>query len=151
KVRDINAYLNSLNVHEGSSVSVSLNTVDKARQKLPVSSQSGSGLSYPEYYASSVAIIGISCRLPGAEDYRQFWRNLVAGEESVRFYSKQELYQNEVDERLINNRNFVPVQSTIDCKGLFDPDFFQISPKDSELIDPQLRLLLQHSWKAIED
>src|SRR5262249_3072122 len=47
KLRDINTYLNSLNGHEGSSVSTSLNTVDKAQQKLPVSSQLGSGLSYP--------------------------------------------------------------------------------------------------------
>lgn len=36
-------------------------------------------------------------------------------------------------------------------KALFDADFFQVSPRDAELMDPQLRLLLQHSWKAVED
>lgn len=34
---------------------------------------------------------------------------------------------------------------------MFDPGFFGFSPKDAEYMDPQLRMLLLHSWKAIED
>ena len=33
----------------------------------------------------------------------------------------------------------------------FDPLFFEISPKEAELMDPRQRLLLQESWKALED
>src|SRR5262249_22449349 len=33
----------------------------------------------------------------------------------------------------------------------FDPLFFNISPVDAELIDPQERLFLQHTWMAMED
>src|SRR5262249_31779350 len=33
----------------------------------------------------------------------------------------------------------------------FDPVFFQIPPKEAELLDPSERLFLQESWKAIED
>ena len=40
---------------------------------------------------------------------------------------------------------------TIEGKDLFDPDFFNIPSKNAALMDPQFRLLLLHSWKAIED
>ncbi|WP_406346322.1 amino acid adenylation domain-containing protein [Streptomyces sp. NBC_00648] len=99
----------------------------------------------------SVAVIGISCRLPGAEDHHAFWRNLLAGEESVELCSTDELRELGVDESLIAHPDYVPVRASMRGKGLFDADFFQVSPRDAELMDPQLRLLLQHSWKAVED
>ncbi|MFD9789951.1 amino acid adenylation domain-containing protein [Streptomyces sp. NPDC059070] len=101
--------------------------------------------------AGSVAVIGISCRLPGAEDHHAFWRNLLAGEESVELCSADELRELGVDEQLIGHPDYVPVRASMRGKGLFDADFFHVSPRDAELMDPQLRLLLQHSWKAVED
>ncbi|GER89935.1 hypothetical protein KDW_40970 [Dictyobacter vulcani] len=105
----------------------------------------------PDYYDTSVAVIGISCQFPGANSYREFWENLCAGKESLTFFRAEELREMGVPEELIANPHYVPVQSTIAGKDLFDPGFFHLSPKDAELMDPQLRLLLLHSWKAIED
>lgn len=105
----------------------------------------------PTHLTGSVAVIGISCRLPGAEDHHAFWRNLLAGEESVELCSADELRELGVDESLIAHPDYVPVRASMRGKGLFDADFFQVSPRDAELMDPQLRLLLQHSWKAVED
>ncbi|MEU8271400.1 amino acid adenylation domain-containing protein, partial [Sphaerisporangium sp. NPDC049002] len=105
----------------------------------------------PAHLGDSVAIIGVSCRLPGADDHHQFWRNLVAGEESVELCSEQELRDLGVDEELLAHPDYVPVRAAMRGKGYFDPEFFQVTPRDAELMDPQLRLLLQHSWKAVED
>ncbi|MET8582265.1 amino acid adenylation domain-containing protein [Streptomyces collinus] len=105
----------------------------------------------PDRLGDSVAVIGVSCRLPGADDHHQFWRNLVAGQESVEFCSEPELRRLGVDEELIAHPAYVPVRSAMRGKGHFDAEFFHITPRDAELMDPQLRLLLQHSWKAVED
>lgn len=105
----------------------------------------------PDRLEDSVAVIGVSCRLPGADDHQHFWRNLVAGQESVEFYSEPELRRLGVDEELLAHPAYVPVRSALRGKGHFDPEFFQVTPRDAELMDPQLRLLLQHSWKAVED
>ena len=106
---------------------------------------------YPDYYQSSVAIIGISCHFPGAEDHRQFWDNLVSGREGVEVLSAAEMRQLGVPEQIIGNPRYVPVRATIAGKDLFDAAFFRISPKDATLMDPQLRLLLQHAWRTVED
>lgn len=105
----------------------------------------------PPYFDDSVAIVGISCQFPGAKNHHDFWNHIKEGEESIHFFSEEELRENGVPEELIQHPDYVPVQSAIEGKDLFDPGFFQISPKDAEYMDPQLRLLLLHSWKAIED
>ncbi|MGS0763567.1 amino acid adenylation domain-containing protein [Syntrophomonas curvata] len=107
--------------------------------------------SLPEYYQDSLAIIGISCHFPGAKNHFEFWNNLREGKENIRFFTKDELAEFGVSERLIRNPDYIAVQSTIEGKELFDPEFFNISPQAAEIMDPQLRLLLTHSWKAIED
>ncbi|SEO30644.1 non-ribosomal peptide synthetase, partial [Bradyrhizobium sp. OK095] len=111
----------------------------------------GSVAGHPDYYRSSVAIIGISCHVPGAENHRQFWDNLISGKEGVEVLTAAELRQLGVPEQIMDNPRYVPVRSTIAGKDLFDPAFFKISPKDAALMDPQLRLLLQHAWWSIED
>jgi len=98
-----------------------------------------------------VAIIGISCQFPGANDHRQFWSNLVHGVESIQRLSPEALARAGVPASTLADANYVPVQATIDGTQFFDAEFFKVSPRDAELMDPQLRLLLQHGWKVVED
>ncbi|WP_160167835.1 non-ribosomal peptide synthetase, partial [Nocardiopsis halotolerans] len=105
----------------------------------------------PGSSVDGVAIVGVSCRLPGAEDHQEFWARLLTGEESVEVLSRDELRRAGVDGRLAEDPAFVPVRASMRGKGDFDADFFRISARDAELMDPQSRLLLQHSWKAVED
>ncbi|QBG56188.1 non-ribosomal peptide synthetase [Bacillus amyloliquefaciens] len=106
---------------------------------------------FPDYYEDSVAVIGISCEFPGAKDHYEFWNNIKEGKESITFFSKEELRRFGISEELASHPGFVPAKSVLDGKEMFDPGFFGFSPKDAEYMDPQLRMLLLHSWKAIED
>ena len=105
----------------------------------------------PDYYRDSLAIVGISCHLPGARTPAQFWENLRQGRESSTPLSLDELRRAGVSDEVLNDPNFVPLQYSMDGKDLFDPAFFNISPKNAVFMDPQFRVLLQHAWQAIED
>ncbi|MCW3466424.1 non-ribosomal peptide synthetase [Chitinophaga nivalis] len=105
-------------------------------------------ITYPD---DSIAIVGISCRFPGATHKEIFWENLVSGKEGLKWLSPEELQQRGFTEQAAMQENLVAVQGTIEEKSGFDPAFFNISPKDAEMMDPQLRHLLMHAWHAIED
>jgi acyl transferase domain-containing protein len=98
-----------------------------------------------------IAIIGMSCRFPGARNIYEFWRNLRDGVESVTFFSDQELRDSGIDPAFINDPNYVKAGCVIEDIDLFDASFFGYSPKEAETIDPQQRLFLECAWGAIED
>jgi acyl transferase domain-containing protein/NAD(P)-dependent dehydrogenase (short-subunit alcohol dehydrogenase family)/acyl carrier protein/ubiquinone/menaquinone biosynthesis C-methylase UbiE len=88
-----------------------------------------------------IAIIGMSGRFPSARNVDEMWEILVQGRDVVTEVPPE--------------RNFGP-DFKWKCGWLpgvseFDPLFFEISPKEAETIDPKQRLLLQETWRALED
>lgn len=145
---EISEYLNRL---LADSQAESAGTADAEQTEIAIGEQKGSGESLPGYLENSIAIIGISCQFPGAKNWREFWHNLLEGKESTRFFTKQELEDLKIPGRITGNPRYIPVNANLEDKYAFDPFFFNISQKDAEIMDPQARLLLMHSWKAIED
>ena len=101
----------------------------------------------------SIAIVGASCRFPGANNLEEFWRLLVSARDAV----------SEVDDRRWStrfyyhpNRNepgktYTWSAGLIDNVDLFEPSFFGISPREAAQMDPQQRLVLELVWHAFED
>ncbi|MCP4663568.1 MAG: acyltransferase domain-containing protein, partial [bacterium] len=104
----------------------------------------------PGTAGEAVAIIGLSARFPGARTVEEFWRNLTAGVESLSFFSAQELRASGVGTALSSQPEYVPARPVLEDVDLFDAGFFSFSPREAELMDPQMRLLLEGSWEALE-
>jgi len=100
---------------------------------------------------SDIAVIGMSCRFPGAEDVDAFWQNLCAGVESISFFSDEELVSSGVDLALLHDPNYVKASGVLSDIESFDAFFFGYSPGEAATMDPQHRLFLECAWKAIED
>jgi acyl transferase domain-containing protein/acyl carrier protein len=98
-----------------------------------------------------VAVIGMSGQFPGARDLKQFWQNLADGIESIRTFTDEELLQRGVDPALLHDPAFVKAAPVLDNPDQFAAAFFGYSPREAELMDPQQRLFLEHSWAALED
>lgn len=101
----------------------------------------------------AVAIIGVGCRFPGANNKNEFWRLLCEGIDAI-----TEVPKNRWDV----NKYYDPKRGTqgkmntkwggfIDNIDKFDPHFFGITPREAEQMDPQQRVLLEVAWEALED
>lgn len=101
--------------------------------------------------AAKIAIIGMACRFPGAQNTAEFWQNLCTGVESVRFFSPAELVAAGVEPELVKRPNYIPANAVLDDIDQFDADFFGFTPREAEITDPQHRLFLTCAWQALED
>ena len=100
--------------------------------------------------SADIAIVGIACRFPEADNAETFWRHIAAGHESIRFYSPDELRQAGVDSEVMRKPNYVPSMILLDgCKD-FDADHFAFTHREAEVTDPQQRVLLECAHEALE-
>ena len=97
---------------------------------------------------SDIAIIGMSCRFPGANNLEQFWQNLRDGVESISILEDRDL---EVSDRtVLNHSNYVRAGASLPDVDLFDASFFGYSAKEAEIMDPQQRIFLECAWEALQ-
>ena len=100
---------------------------------------------------AGVAIVGIACRFPGAPDQRAYWRNLCSGIESITFLTDNELAAAGVPAERLGDSAYVKAAPILPDIDQFDAAFFEYSPTEARLMDPQHRLLLEVAWEAFED
>ncbi len=98
-----------------------------------------------------IAVIGMAVRFPGAKNYREYWENLLKGEESISFFSDEELQETGIPLDLINNPNYVKANGYLKNHDMFDSSFFCYSPSDAEILDPQIRIAHETVYEALED
>jgi len=100
---------------------------------------------------TSIAIVGMAGRFPGAKDLRQFWNNLRNGVESIRSLTDEELLAAGVRPEDIANPDYVKAAPILDGIDQFDAPFFGFSPRDASIMDPQHRHFLECTWEALEN
>jgi acyl transferase domain-containing protein/acyl carrier protein len=99
----------------------------------------------------AIAIIGMSCRFPGARNLDEFWQNLANGVESVSFFSDEELLDANVDPAMLRHPQYVRARAILPEIEYFDAAFFGFTAKEAEITDPQHRIFLECAWTALED
>ena len=97
-----------------------------------------------------IAIIGMACRFPGARNVDEYWRNLRDGVEAVVHFSEAEMLAAGVDPMMLSTPGHVKAGSVLEGIEQFDAGFFDFSPRQAELTDPQQRLFLECAWEALE-
>jgi acyl transferase domain-containing protein/glutamate-1-semialdehyde aminotransferase len=99
-----------------------------------------------------VAIIGMAGRFPGARTIAEFWRNLLAGVDSISRFAPAELEPDAFErQELRGDPSYVRARGVLDDVDRFDAAFFGIYPAEAELLDPQQRLFLEAAWEALEE
>ncbi len=97
-----------------------------------------------------VAIVGMAGRFPAARDLDELWRNLRDGVDAVRELSAEELLAAGVDAADFTRPDYVRAGAPLDGAEMFDASFFGFSPREAELLDPQVRIFMECAWEALE-
>jgi acyl transferase domain-containing protein len=100
---------------------------------------------------STIAIVGMAGRFPGARNIQQFWRNLRDGVESIRTLTDNELLAAGAAAKDLSRPDYVKRASVLDDVPMFDAALFGLSPRDAAIMDPQHRHFLECAWEALED
>lgn len=99
--------------------------------------------------ASKVAIVGFAGRFPGADNTEEFWHLLVQGRSAIGEFPYWNLPG--IAERRHLRKEFACPGGFIKDPMAFDADFFKISAREAEAMDPQHRIVLEQTWAAFED
>ena len=103
--------------------------------------------------SKDIAVVGRSCRLPGAPSVADLWALLSSGTCAVTQipadrWSMERFYHPRGAER---GKTYTWAAGTLDDIWGFDPAAFGLSPREAEQMDPQQRVLLELAYEAIED
>jgi acyl transferase domain-containing protein len=95
----------------------------------------------------SIAIIGMSCQLPGAADILSFWELIKANRSAIGEPPADRVHLHEHAQ----TSNIQVKGGYIENHNKFDAGRFHIPEKEAALMDPQQKLLLSNVCHAIED
>ncbi|PEP90341.1 polyketide synthase, partial [Bacillus wiedmannii] len=101
----------------------------------------------------AIAIIGMSGKFPKSDTLEVFWNNIAQGRDCI---SEIPEMRWSIDEYYDSNpkasgKSYSKWMGFLEDVDKFDPLFFNISPAEAELMDPQQRLFLENAWSCIED
>ncbi|WP_062213689.1 type I polyketide synthase [Streptomyces sp. NBRC 109706] len=101
-----------------------------------------------------IAIIGMSCRLPGsANSPEALWRIVSEGVDAIAPFPTDRGWQLDAvyaSDDARDGRGHAFEGGFIDGMADFDAAFFGISPREALAMDPQQRLLLEAAWETVE-
>ncbi|HVT95893.1 MAG TPA: type I polyketide synthase, partial [Acidobacteriaceae bacterium] len=105
----------------------------------------------PKPWPDGIAIIGMSARFPHSHSVQEFWQHLVAGDSLIDTFTDEELRNSGVGTSMLADSSYVRRGNAIEDADRFDAEFFGLSRREAEILDPQQRVFLECAWEALED
>lgn len=104
-------------------------------------------------FGEPVAVIGMSCRFAGGIDsLGKFWTLLHSGRDTIGEVPGQrwDWYAAQGRDYAAAVRDVTKRGAFLDDVAGFDAEFFDITPREAALMDPQQRIVLELAWEALE-
>ncbi|MBW4427779.1 MAG: SDR family oxidoreductase [Nostoc desertorum CM1-VF14] len=105
-----------------------------------------------EIREQDIAIIGMACKVPGADNLEQYWDLLMAGKSVIRDVPAERWSTEDYFEKdgTAAHTTYCKRGGFLERPYDFDALFFGISPREATAMDPQQRLFLEVAWQALQ-
>lgn len=144
-LRSLSEYIYELlqakNISENSNLATTLTSSQTSDLKMALQLNENK-TSWTKFEDEKIAVIGMSCRFPGATNLEEFFQLLYEGKCAVKVQNHQ---------RWKSSSDSINIFGAIDNIDEFAPEVFSITELEAKSMDPQQRLLLEQTWLAIED
>ncbi len=127
------------------------NKIEEKTARTIMEKLSGQKKQNPE---QAIAIVGMDCRLPDAENVVEYWKNLTEGKDSIAHFPdsrRKDIEPFVSDDMLKKPEDLYSRGGFLQEIDKFDGEFFRISPRESVLMEPSQRLVLESAYRALED
>jgi acyl transferase domain-containing protein/glutamate-1-semialdehyde aminotransferase len=97
-----------------------------------------------------VAVIAMTGRFPNSNSISEFWDKIKDSKNCIDLFDDKDLHPS-VDQDQLLNPNFVKVAGLYPGYDEFDSQYFGMTPKEAEILDPQHRKVLELSVEVFEN
>ncbi|KZN35318.1 hypothetical protein N480_19225 [Pseudoalteromonas luteoviolacea S2607] len=97
---------------------------------------------------NGIAVIATTCRFPDAITASKYWENIASGVESINELSAEA--KSSIPDAILKQDDYIQVGSFVKDVEFFDADFFQFTPREADVTDPQQRIFLECCYEALE-
>jgi 3-oxoacyl-(acyl-carrier-protein) synthase/thioesterase domain-containing protein/acyl carrier protein len=98
-----------------------------------------------------IALVGMAGRFPDADSVAGLWDALMRGHEAIHRIEDDELRAAGVPERHRADPAYVPYGTRVSGVEQLDAEFFGMTPAEAAVTDPEHRLFMECTWRALED
>lgn len=103
----------------------------------------------------NIAVVGMSAQLPSANNLDEFWENIMNGKDCIKDYPEQRKKDIRIFVDTYTNIRYEDAQyikgGYLEEIDKFDHEFFKMSAREADLMDPGQRIFLETAWSSIED
>ncbi len=98
-----------------------------------------------------IAIIGMAGRFPGSQNINELWENLKDGKECIATFTDEELEEAGISPDIYNHPDYVKAKGFLDKSEHFDSELFNYTDSEAAIMDPQIRILHECAYEALEN
>jgi acyl transferase domain-containing protein len=126
---------------------------NSSAKKLALLAQSIRATPHTCFVSEPIAVLGVACRFPGADDPEQFWQALLSGRDAVTEIPRDrwDVEAHYDPDPQAPGKSYSRWGGFLDRVDEFDAAFFAVSPREAQQMDPRQRLLLETAWEALEN